>query len=1017
LVAELQQVTDTRALSAKFVQKPQDKSADAVLEVVLLPSYVLYSAVTVNSVTEFFKPPEEEQELDFTGLTAAASSQLERARRMAAEYAAAALSNKPRLKMKLDLEAPKISIPVQDGKGDVSVALDLGRFVIESDAQTAASLPSEEAGLYECIRLSGRNVSVYVVDGLFDWARQSNKETATSTNLVPILQRCKLEIGVQAARYSDPRFPRLRLSPTIPVLHFHVSPGRLARMLRVMNAVMSAPSSPAVHVTSTSTPLSSSVEARNREAWKSHADCHGLLKILTWTGIGRSTASWVSRYTVLYRGKLYLYEGKHTEKTTEVITTWPDKVVLRVPPEYVRGVNNVLAVRPAGPSSQDLAHLMEDSDNWLLRFGSEEEASKWYRELLATQHRLDDEVRGQSPLEIDWDASSVSTSVADESEDAKSSGVAQGTQSRAAERSAAIPSPPVLVELDAQLGECAIFASGREPRGYWPPTTEDPEAAESLDEGKRSVEYDSKQLDNEICLVVVRATQGTLGFKYGEFGMTIQTSLGSFEIRDMLLGKRSPSKCFLACSSSIGEGAMAVEDEIFFDPVEPDPSLQDQAPRTPRTPIGRQASGKQDLAEFTFTLRRPGFPEYQGTDSALDVKLNKLYFFCNRPTVAALISMGMDLGAAMSDGFASQATDSDGTQDSSSAEKLGRAESIAAAVDLGAMQATGSAPSETNEYDGEDGSWSDVPAGGDGGRTMFALNLSLEMVQVVFNYEGYEDAALVSAGINDFTFRLATTPDGAMYTTSSLGNLVAEDCTLQKNHPYRQACGLREGRSVSLVELGFDFHPRGHSDQRVPQGMEFYSLRAKLSELQLVFLYRLVQQVTQYLVTMLAMRLPGESVATTPQGQPAVEGTDSAHKKEEPVNDQGGQQPLLLVMDVEMDAPIITVPASSNSLDALDVDLGSLHLSTSVVQNAGQEEQGGENTGLFEMATLTFSGVGCSVIQAGVGGHSIIKNPEQGWKVQWCRSLNAEHRGSQPLVSLIPLLFFVFVLKVKLIKF
>lgn len=1006
-------MTDVRALSAKFVQKPQDKSADAVLEVVLLPSYVLYSAATVNSVTEFFKTPEEEEQLDFTGLTAAAASQLERARRMAAEYAAAALSNKPRLKMKLDLEAPKISIPVQDAEGEVSVALDLGRFIIESDAKTAASLPSEEAGLYECIRLSGRNVSVYVVDGMFDWAELST-EADVSVNLVPVLQRCKLEVGVQAARYPDPKFPRLRLFPTIPMLHFHISPGRLSRMLRVMHAVVSAPSSPAVTSPSALPSSSPEEQRRSREAWRLHADCQGPLKLLTWTGIGRSTASWVSRYSLLYRGKMYIYkEGKETEKATEVITTWPDRVVLRVPPEHVRGANNVLAVRPSGPAAQDMAHVMEDSDTWLLRLGSESEASKWYRQLLATQHRLDEEVQGQgqSPLEIDWDASSVSTSLADESEEAKPPGATQGQAT--GDHPAVVPSPPVLIELDAQLGECAIFASGREPgQFYWPPPTEAQSVEDSRlatrlaekngsNERGESSEWDSKQLDNEICLVIVRATQGSLGIKYGDFGMTIHTSLGSFEIRDMLLGKRSPSKCFLACSSIIGEGAMAVEDEIFFDPVEADQSVpESQTPRTPRTPLGRQPSGKQDLAEFTFALRRPGFPEYQGTDSTLDIKLNRLYFFCNRPTVAALISMGMDLGVAMSKGFG-QSQDSQGSEETS-ADKLGQAESIASAADQGAMQTTSSsAPSET-EFDGE-GSISDVLAREDGERTMFALNLSLEMVQVVFNYEGYEDVALVSAGINNFTFKLATAPDGAMYITSSLGNLVAEDCTLEQNHPYRQACGLRAGRSVSLVEVGFDFHPRGHYDERVPKGMEFYSLRARLSELQLVFLYRLVQQVTQYLVTMLAMRLPedkGVSLSTGQQPAQSTEGTGA--RPEEPINEHAKQQqPMLLVMDIEMDAPIITVPASSDSLDALDVDLGILHLRTSVIQNAGQEQGEGEKeTGLFEKATLTFSGVGCSVIQAGVGGHSIIKNPEQGWKVQWQRSLDAENRGNQPFVSL-----------------
>lgn len=50
--------------------------------------------------------------------------------------------------------------------------LDFGRFLITSDPQTAAKLPGEEAALYECIRLDGKDVSAYVVDGRFDWHAQ-----------------------------------------------------------------------------------------------------------------------------------------------------------------------------------------------------------------------------------------------------------------------------------------------------------------------------------------------------------------------------------------------------------------------------------------------------------------------------------------------------------------------------------------------------------------------------------------------------------------------------------------------------------------------------------------------------------------------------------------------------------------------------------------------------------------------------------------------------------------------------
>lgn len=58
--------------------------------------------------------------------------QLERARRLAAQYAAAALQSRPKLRLHLVLDAPKVAIPAVDDAGCATLALDFGRFIIES---------------------------------------------------------------------------------------------------------------------------------------------------------------------------------------------------------------------------------------------------------------------------------------------------------------------------------------------------------------------------------------------------------------------------------------------------------------------------------------------------------------------------------------------------------------------------------------------------------------------------------------------------------------------------------------------------------------------------------------------------------------------------------------------------------------------------------------------------------------------------------------------------------------------
>lgn len=44
-----------QALAVRYVQKPQDKSADTILKLGLSPSYVTYNPTSVGRITDFFK--------------------------------------------------------------------------------------------------------------------------------------------------------------------------------------------------------------------------------------------------------------------------------------------------------------------------------------------------------------------------------------------------------------------------------------------------------------------------------------------------------------------------------------------------------------------------------------------------------------------------------------------------------------------------------------------------------------------------------------------------------------------------------------------------------------------------------------------------------------------------------------------------------------------------------------------------------------------------------------------------
>ena len=153
--------------------------------------------------------------------------------------------------------------------GKLTLVADLGRFVLESDKDMATSLTLEEASLYECLKLSGSNISAYLVDGDFSFSaledlgsqkapapQDSEASQSVSTDMtaaitqsqgktmegsavfIPLLERCGTSASFQAARFPHPSLPPLKLQLQVPKLRFFFSPARLGRILRAVDAVV-----------------------------------------------------------------------------------------------------------------------------------------------------------------------------------------------------------------------------------------------------------------------------------------------------------------------------------------------------------------------------------------------------------------------------------------------------------------------------------------------------------------------------------------------------------------------------------------------------------------------------------------------------------------------------------------------------------------------------------------------------------------------------------------------------------
>ena len=142
--------------------------------------------------------------------------------------------------------------------GQLTLVADLGHFTLESDVALASSLSAEKASLYECLKLDGRDLSAYLVDGEFSFTalKQLGRPVSEAEGIdtqtqpagkvghggtsifVPLLDRCGLKAALQAARYPHPSFPQIQTQLQVASLNFFFSPARMARLMRVLKAAL-----------------------------------------------------------------------------------------------------------------------------------------------------------------------------------------------------------------------------------------------------------------------------------------------------------------------------------------------------------------------------------------------------------------------------------------------------------------------------------------------------------------------------------------------------------------------------------------------------------------------------------------------------------------------------------------------------------------------------------------------------------------------------------------------------------
>ncbi len=107
--------------------------------------------------------------------------------------------------------------------------------------------------------------------------------------------------------------------------------------------------------------------------------------------------------------------------------------------------------------------------------------------------------------------------------------------------------------------------------------------------------------------------------------------------------------------------------------VNPEPNNSAESPKVGPRP-GEAPGADYRAWTLDFQIWKPDSGEYAGIDADMSMKLTSFWFFCNRPTVGALIGLGTDMAAAtdVPDGAVAAAEAPAATEDADDDGKVSR---------------------------------------------------------------------------------------------------------------------------------------------------------------------------------------------------------------------------------------------------------------------------------------------------------------------------------------------------------
>ncbi|WOL14400.1 hypothetical protein Cni_G23180 [Canna indica] len=880
---------EANALDGSFIHAPIGEGVDWRLTAAIAPCHVTILKESYERFLEFVKRSNAVSPTVAMETATALQMKIEQVTRIAQEQIQIALKERSRFALDIDFYAPIVRVPLRSS-GSIAngglFLLDFGHFTLH----TKDALRNERQSLYSRFYISGRDMAAFFIDDFSKEKEMFMMKNMSQICISPtlkdmdhfysILDRCGMSVVVDQIKVPHPRYPSTRVSIQVPNLGIHFSPERYFRIMELLDILNGS--------------SQSNEQILGGHLQSGHAPWHPVdlasdARTLVWRGLGNSLAEWTPCYLVLSGFYLYVLESEVSHGYQRCLSM-AGRQVLEVPPVSIGGSAYAIAVSLRGV---DIQKALESTNTLIIEFHDDESKATWLKELVQATYRA------SAPPAVDLFGESANTS------------------SQSGE------------EIAGTLGTSDLVING------------------TLIETKLSIygKLDRKSKCAEELIIELIATGGKVNFSRSESDLIVKMKLHSLMIKDELQGRLSNFPEYLACSvlsdkqKAGGSGTSDVkgkgfepffqeEEDCFTDAFSDFHSMDqssclkhlDFASNTERSSDGSkmyagvyhsdasdhekdlvngklcdvfyeaQDSNISDFVAITFSCRSPDSPLYDGIDTQMSIRMSALEFFCNRPTLVALIEFSFDLSLVKSEGSPENNNDAV-TPDTKCIEKK------------------------------DDNSRTLVKGllGHGKGRVVFNLKMDVDSVCVLLNKEDGSQLAMFIQ--ESFLLDLKVHPS-CISIDGILGNMRLRDMTLGPDSRWGWLCDIRHQGVESLIKFTFNSYIIEDDDY---EGYD-YSLSGRLSAVRIVFLYRFVQEITSYFMEL-----------ASPHTEEAIKLVDKVGGFEWLIQKYEMDGATAVKLDLSLDRPIIIVPKNSMSNDYMQLDLGQLQVNNSFTWHGCKE--------------------------------------------------------------------------------